>query len=375
MSGIYLHIPFCRQACFYCDFHFSTNHKSKQDVLDAMERELELQQVIPNGEVLNTIYFGGGTPSLLSAAEINRIIEKIGQQFSIAPDAEITLESNPDDLTSAYIRELRTTPVNRLSIGIQSFREHDLQLMNRAHDAAQALHCVPDAAAAGFDNITIDLIYGIPGLDMAEWQQNVETALSLPVQHLSCYALTVEEKTALDYQIRKGAIAAPDDDLASDQYDWLLHRTEAAGMPWYEVSNFARPGYESKHNSAYWRGVHYLGIGPSAHSFNGVSRSWNVKSNAAYVQQLREGILPVTPEILTREMQFNEYLLTSLRTRHGLSVTHIRNQFGDAAATQLLANLEQALQLGQVAIDGDRIAITAAGLHFADAIAANCFML
>ena len=337
-------------------------------------KEIELRKDYLQGEKIDTIYFGGGTPSLLSPDEIARIIDRLHQFHNLSGLKEVTLEANPDDLTVTYLRKIRHTAVNRLSIGIQSFRDEDLKLMNRAHDSKQAQRCVPEAADIGFENITIDLIYGIPGLSQSDWKRNLETALLLPINHLSSYCLTVEPKTALAYQVSNGTIPSVSDDEAADHFDYLFDCTEAAGMPWYEVSNFAKPGFESKHNSSYWSGARYLGLGPSAHSFNGKNRSWNVKSNAGYIQQINENRLPSEEETLTVEERFNEVVLTSLRTRKGLALSDIR-KYGNENKLKLI--LEIAIKKADrelLDIDNEKIILTRKGLLFADAIAAEFFI-
>ena len=374
MAGIYLHIPFCRQACHYCDFHFSTSHKNKDEFVLSLLKEIELRRDYLQGEKIDTIYFGGGTPSLLSADEIARIIDRLQQFHDLSGVKEVTLEANPDDLTATYLRKLRHTTVNRLSIGIQSFRDEDLKLMNRAHDSKQAQRCVPEAADIGFENITIDLIYGIPGLSQSDWQRNLETALQLPINHLSSYCLTVEPKTALAFQVNKGKVPAVNDDEAADQFDYLISFTEAAGMPWYEVSNFAKHGFESKHNSSYWTGARYLGLGPAAHSFNGKNRSWNVKSNAGYIQQINENILPSEEETLTAEERFNEVVLTSLRTRKGLTLSDIRKYGNENTLKSILEIARKKSDRELLELGDENIVLTRKGLLFADAIASEFFI-
>lgn len=374
MAGIYLHIPFCRQACHYCDFHFSTSHKNKDEFVLSLLKEIELRRDYLQGEKIDTIYFGGGTPSLLSADEIARIIDRLQQFHDLSGVKEVTLEANPDDLTAMYLRKLRHTAVNRLSIGIQSFRDQDLKLMNRAHDSKQAQRCVPEAADIGFENVTIDLIYGIPGLSQSDWQRNLETALLLPINHLSSYCLTVEPKTALAFQVNKGKVPAVNDDEAADQFDYLISFTEAAGMHWYEVSNFAKPGFESKHNSSYWTGARYLGLGPAAHSFNGKNRSWNVKSNAGYIQQINENILPSEEETLTAEERFNEVVLTSLRTRKGLTLADIRKFGNENTLKSILEIARKKADRELLELGDEKIVLTRKGLLFADAIASEFFI-
>lgn len=340
-----------------------------------MLKEISLQAEYLPSNNLDTIYFGGGTPSLLSSDNLERIFEQIQNHFTINPGAEITLEANPDDLTVTYLRKLRHTMVNRLSIGIQSFRDADLKMMNRAHDSKQAERVVPEAADTGFENLSVDLIYGIPDLKMEGWKKNLDKALALPVNHLSCYCLTVEPRTTLAWQVAKGISKAVDDDEAASQYEWLIERTETAGVPWYEISNFAKPGFESRHNSNYWNNIPYLGIGPSAHSFNGKTRQWNVRNNPLYIQSLSSGKLPFEEEILTQEQRFNETVLTSLRTRKGLTASAIRNIACDDVWKNLLQQAQSKIEMGLIKINGESLQLTIKGLLFADAIASEFFIV
>jgi oxygen-independent coproporphyrinogen-3 oxidase len=372
MTGLYLHIPFCRQACHYCDFHFSTTLKSKGELVAAICKELELRRDEAEGEI-SSIYFGGGTPSLLDEGELLQIFETIYKNFRVEKEIEITLEANPDDLKMDYLKMLKQTPVNRLSIGIQSFRDTDLQFMNRAHNSSEAIQSAKDAASAGFNNLTIDLIYGVPGMTIQDWTENVKTALSLPVQHLSAYCLTVEEGTALSYKISKGLVDAMNDEEAEQHFRILLQMTREAGMPWYEVSNFAKEGYEARHNSSYWSGRSYIGIGPSAHSFHDNVRSWNISNNQAYIRALNERISFRETEILTPAQRINEKILTGLRTRKGLTLTDIRNINPDAADYILGKALNYPDQQ-KLEIRGDTLILTEDGLLFADAIAAYMFV-
>ena len=375
MAGIYLHIPFCKQACHYCDFHFSVNQDKKNDLVAALLKEASIRKEELQNEPIKTIYFGGGTPSLLSADTLLRIFDTLAENYNLSALQEVTLEANPDDLAATYLRELRHTPVNRLSIGIQSFREVDLKLMNRAHDAKQALRCVPESADIGFENISIDLIYGIQGLSQADWIKNLNTAFDLPIAHLSSYCLTVEPKTKLAKLVSSGELPAVNDESAANHFETLIEMTEAAGIPWYEVSNFAKPGMESKHNSSYWANEHYVGLGPGAHSFNGVKRSWNVSSNTAYIQQIDKNVLPSESEVLTSEEKFNEYLLTALRTRKGLSFTELNNRCDSAKINEIKAVLQEKATLGLATIHKDGAVLTTKGLLFADAIASSLFIV
>ena len=375
MAGIYLHIPFCKQACHYCDFHFSVNQDKKNDLVAALLKEASIRKEELQNEAIKTIYFGGGTPSLLSADALLRIFDTLAENYNLSALQEVTLEANPDDLAAAYLRELRHTPVNRLSIGIQSFREVDLKLMNRAHDAKQALRCVPESADIGFENISIDLIYGIQGLSQADWIKNLNTAFDLPIAHLSSYCLTVEPKTKLAKLVSSGELPAVNDESAANHFETLIEMTEAAGIPWYEVSNFAKPGMESKHNSSYWANEHYVGLGPGAHSFNGVKRSWNVSSNTAYIQQIDKNVLPSESEVLTSEEKFNEYLLTALRTRKGLSFSELNNRCDSAKINEIKAVLQEKAAQGLATINNDGAVLTTKGLLFADAIASSLFIV
>ena len=373
MAGIYLHVPFCKQACHYCNFHFSTSLKSKNDFISALLEEIALQSSYLQGEHIDTIYFGGGTPSLLSTAEINLIMDKLHATFSINTGVEITLEANPDDLHPQKLAELKAAGINRLSIGIQSFFEEDLRWMNRAHNATQSLNCIKAAQAAGFYNLTIDLIYGTPGLTDEKWYENVQRAIALDVPHLSCYALTVEPKTALDHFISTKQYADVDADQQARQFLLLMDWTEAAGYEHYEISNFAKPGWRSKHNTAYWLGKKYLGLGPSAHSFNGVSRQWNVANNGLYIQSILKGEVPAEIEMLTEVQRLNEYIMTSLRTMEGLSVGYVTNNFSDAAAKTIYSSAKKFIDAGNMVWDGERLRLTREGKLMADGIASDMF--
>ncbi len=327
MAGIYIHIPFCKQACYYCDFHFSTSLKNKRELVTALCGELGLRKTAVT-EPIETIYFGGGTPSLLSSEELTAIFQTIDKNYTVLPEAEITLEANPDDLTLEKIKTLANSPVNRLSIGIQSFFEEDLVWMNRSHNAKQALQAVQDAQKY-FDNLSIDLIYGVPGMTLQKWEENLHRALELGVHHLSCYALTVEDRTALAKMIKLGKKQPVDEDLAKRHYLQLIATLTQAGYINYEFSNFGLPGYFSKNNTAYWFGKSYLGIGPAAHGFDGKDhRYWNVRNNVKYIRAIASETLPQTIEKLSLADQYNEYIMTRLRTIWGVSLAEIELKFG-----------------------------------------------
>jgi oxygen-independent coproporphyrinogen-3 oxidase len=374
MAGIYLHIPFCKQACYYCNFHFSTSLKQKNGFLEALLKEMALQNAYLQGEIVETIYFGGGTPSLLTAAELQRIMTALYGYFTIDKAAEITLEANPDDITDEQLANWKAAGINRLSIGVQSFFGEDLQLMNRAHNAQQAIDCITRAQAAGFTNLTIDLIYGSPTLTDEKWKQNVQRAIDLQIPHLSCYALTVEPGTALQHLISKNKAPAVSSDDQARQFLLLMDWLRAAGYEHYEISNFALPGKRSRHNSAYWQGKHYLGLGPSAHSFNGVSRQWNVSNNARYIASLADGTVPFEKEDLTGTQQVNEYIMTSLRTMEGMDLQHIQQLAGAQASRSLQLSSSRYIQQQLIRQEENRLILTEEGKLFADKIAAELFV-
>jgi len=373
MAGIYIHIPFCRQACHYCDFHFSTSMKKKSELVLALMKELFLRKN-EISEPVETIYFGGGTPSVLSNEEIEALLNRIYELFDVAEDPEITLEANPDDLTPERILELASSRINRLSIGIQSFFDDDLKMMNRAHKAAEAWICL-ETAVKYFDNISIDLIYGIPGMNLEKWQANVQKALSAGISHISSYALTVEPKTALSKLISTGNIPQPDDAVAHEHFMKLIEMLELQGFIHYELSNFGKPGFFSKNNSAYWLGKKYLGIGPSAHSFDGTNRSWNIANNAVYIRKIGEDTLPLEVETLSVNDRYNEYIMTGLRTIWGVSLERIDREFGSRFLSYLLENAETFVQNGKLTVENGILKTTLKGKFFCDGIASDLFMI
>ena len=372
MSGIYIHIPFCKQACHYCDFHFSTSLKNKELVLEAIQKELILRAVELKGDVVKTIYFGGGTPSLLTLEEINVLLKTIETHYSIIKNPEITLEANPDDLSEEKIIALSKTKINRLSIGIQSFFEEDLKMMNRAHSAFEANECL-QIATRYFSNITIDLIYGVPGLTNERWKENLQKAFDLGINHISSYALTVEEKTALASFIKNKTYPALDENLALEQFQILVSETEKNGFIQYEISNFGKPDYFSKHNMSYWKGATYLGIGPSAHSFSKNERSWNVANNSKYLKTLQQNELPSEKEKLTKTDQYNEYVMTGLRTIFGVSMEIIRNDFGVDFEKYIQKEMQPFLKNETLLFENELLTTTSKGKFLADGIAAQLF--
>lgn len=374
MSGIYIHIPFCKQACHYCDFHFSTSMKKKDQLIFALAKEMELRKDEFKNITVETIYFGGGTPSVLSADELQYLIDSVYLNYKVTDNPEVTLEANPDDLNEEVIIKLSKSPINRLSIGIQSFYEKDLKLMNRAHNAQEAKRCL-QLATQYFDNISLDLIYGIPNSTNAEWLDNIQTALSFGVPHISSYALTVEPKTALASFIAKGIIDNVDDDLAHEQFHILIEQLEQAGFDHYELSNFGKKGFYSKNNSAYWLGKPYLGIGPSAHSFNGDQRAWNVKNNAIYISKINLNQLPLEVETLTVNDKYNEYVMTGLRTIWGVSLDKIEKQFGESFLEYLLQQANQYINKQMLYIEDNNLKTTKTGKFLSDGIASDLFKI
>ena len=375
MPGLYLHIPFCKQACSYCDFHFSTSLALKSRLVEALAQEILLRRdYLGPSPVLDTIYFGGGTPSLLTAGELDTIFAAIHQHFAVAPGAEITLEANPDDLTALKLAELAATAVNRLSIGLQSFYEPHLRLMNRAHTAQESGAAVRRAQDAGFENLSIDLIYGVPAPGHHIWEADLANAFALDVPHVSAYTLTIEPDTVLGRRQGKGTFAAPPDEFVAVQFELLLAQMRAHGYGQYEISNFCQPGRESRHNSNYWRGVPYLGVGPSAHSFDGHNRQFTVANNPQYVTAVLErDEVTATLEVLTARDRANEYLLTTLRTARGCDLAHLRDALGLDLAAAHPAYLEILTIQGWAIIQNEVLTLTDAGKLLADQITLELF--
>ena len=375
MAGIYIHIPFCKQACHYCNFHFSASTALLDKMVLAICREIDLQQDFfedPN-LVIETIYFGGGTPSLLPADATAQILTTIKQHFKVDVHAEITLEANPDDISLQKLLAFKSIGINRLSMGVQSFIDEDLIWMNRAHRSAAAVDAIKIAKEVGITNISIDLIYGIPTLKDENWIQNIDTAVALEVQHLSCYALTVEPKTALSALIQKGEKEDIDTAKQAAHFDILTERTMQAGYEQYEFSNFSLPGFRSKHNTSYWQQKKYLGIGPSAHSFTGNTRQWNIANNALYINSIENNTVPFESEILSERTQYNEYMMTSLRTIEGCSYNYVLEKFGESALARTKKVAAHFIQKGQLLEQNNNLKVTQQGKFFLDGIAADFF--
>ncbi len=374
MPGIYLHIPFCKQKCHYCNFYSLASLKYRDVFVDALLKEMHLHRGYLHDKHINTVYFGGGTPSLLNVEEINRIIRQIKELFDLDSHAEITLEANPDDLSPDYLKALKNdTPVNRLSIGVQSFFDDDLRYLHRVHDGNHARKAIEAAKQVGFDNMTIDLIYGIPTLTEEKWRKNLALFFGYNIPHLSSYALTVEHRTALQVLIERQKLKNTDEGQSIRHFEILQEQTRQHGFEQYEISNFALPGFYSKHNSTYWLGGHYLGLGPSAHSFNGYSRQWNVKNMKQYIESETIDHIVLEKEILTKNQQYDEYVMTSLRTSRGCNTEHVLNVYGKNHAAFFQQKIQKYLTNQKVIRKGNIYKLTDTGKLFADGIAGDLF--
>jgi oxygen-independent coproporphyrinogen-3 oxidase len=369
MSGIYIHIPYCRQACTYCNFHFSTNLSTKSELLRALHLEIDQRHTYLGSSIIQSVYFGGGTPSLLSASELQSILEHLKTYFRFDHGTEITLEANPDDLSPAYINELVKAGINRLSIGIQSFHAEDMKYMHRSHTPEQSFAAIQDAVDSGITNINIDLIYGAPTTGIDRWKKNLDIAFSLNIQHLSSYALTIEPKTVLAHNVARKIVAGPDDEDTILQLEYLMNVCIEHGFEQYEISNFARPGFRSRHNSSYWQGHHYLGLGPAAHSYDGLSRQWNVANNNQYILALRDDKPYYEVEVLTDTMKYNEYILTSIRTIEGIDMTRMHEPY----SAHLKKQIHQWIEGGQLILERGHVLLTKEGKYIADKISADLF--
>lgn len=374
MAGIYIHIPFCRKACHYCNFHFSTSLQNTTEVIKAIEKEIHLR----SGEVseeITTIYFGGGTPSLVDNVAIENLLTTIGRNFTLNPNTEITLEANPDDISTEKAKSWKDMGINRFSLGIQSFEDDYLKWMNRAHNASQSIAAIETIRATGFENFSIDLIYGTPGQTTEGWIKDLQTAIDLKIPHLSCYALTVEEKTALHHLIEKGEKENVNPEEQAERFELLMKLSTAAGYHHYEISNFALPGYESKHNSAYWEGVPYLGIGPSAHSYDGIKRKWNIANNISYTKAILDHSPLFEEEILSKNDRFNEYCMTALRRSTGIEKQKIISLGGKEGLSIINKMILPYIESNKVIEDENSWKLTNEGKFFADGIAASLFIV
>ena len=373
MLGIYIHIPFCKKSCHYCNFHFSTSLKNKEDMIKAINKEI-YQKAILNNDKVSTIYFGGGTPSILEVEEINLIIENIYKNFNVGKNIEITIEANPDDLSKHKLNDLSKTKINRISIGVQSFIDKELKIMNRVHDSKKAIKSI-EMAKKYFNNISVDLLYGVPDSSIKSWNYNLDTISSFNINHISAYALTVEPKTALESFINKSILSMPDEDLVYSQYKLINEKLSSKNFINYEVCSFAQKDFFSKNNSAYWLRKKYIGIGPSAHSFDGESRSWNISNNKKYIDQIRDGDNYYKKENLTKVDQYNEYIMTGLRTIWGVSVKHIESNFDVRFKNYFLKKIKSHIAKKNVYKEDDLYLTTQSGRFLADGIASDLFLV
>jgi oxygen-independent coproporphyrinogen-3 oxidase len=373
MAGLYLHIPFCKQACYYCDFHFSTQKDARQEMVEALCAELALQKNYLENEKVETVYFGGGTPSLLTQKQLDVLFHSIRNNFSVSP-GEITLEANPDDLSESNLRSLKESGINRLSIGIQSFDDATLKFLHRAHSSHDALASIELARKVGFTNLSLDLIYSIPGQGDQLWKKNIERAIALGPEHISAYSLTIEEKTVFGNWRKKGKLIPQHDDVAATQMEILIDMLGKAGYEQYEISNFCKPGFFARHNSSYWQQKKYLGIGPSAHSYNGHSRQFNLANNPLYIQSIEKGVVPSQLEVLSAANKINEYLLTSLRTKWGCDLTYLANTLSYDLLSEQKENIESLLKNGFLERKENLLLLTHKGKMLADKITGELFV-
>lgn len=374
MAGIYIHIPFCRKACTYCNFHFSTSLQQKKNFLDALHHEIKLRRdFLKEGQIIETIYFGGGTPSLLESDEIKAIMDALQVNYLISSDTECTLEANPDDITTSGVKAWMQAGINRLSLGVQSFDDAELGWMNRAHAASQSLQSIDEIQEAGMQNFSVDLIFGSPLQSQDSLEKNTQLITSKKIKHISCYALTVEPRTVLFQQVKKGQTADTNPEQQANDFLFLMNYLQDAGYEHYEISNYALPGYRSKHNSSYWQGLPYLGLGPSAHGYDGINkRRWNIANNSSYIHELLNNRLPFEEETLEPVQQLNEYIMTALRTAEGISLERVTNKFGDTKA-EALKNKVSGLNPESISVNQGKIILSNAGKLFADGLASSLF--
>ncbi len=368
MAGIYIHVPFCKTRCIYCDFYTRTDISPKNNYVQALCKEIELRKNYISGEKIKTIYFGGGTPSQLSYDDFSRIFETIYNWFDVAPTAEITMEANPDDLTSHYLQTIQKLPFNRLSIGIQSFNDDELKFLKRRHSAAKAKEAVGLCKSLGYDNISIDLMYGLPGQTMEIWQKNLDEAISLDIQHISSYHLIYEQGTRLYRLFKLGDVKPVDEDLSVDMFSVMIDKLSIAGFEHYEISNFAKSGLYSKHNSSYWLGEKYLGLGPAAHSFDGQNRAWNIASISKYIDGIAEGKPAIEVEVLDTNTRYNDFILTGMRTKWGVNLKELEDQFGMGMKNYCIKNVQKHINQGFVHQENNVLKLTRTGIFISDGI-------
>ncbi len=368
MAGLYIHIPFCAKRCLYCDFFSNTEMRYKEPYIGALIRELEMRKDYTAGEPFDTIYFGGGTPSQLQAGDFERIFGAIYRLCDVSDNPEITLEVNPDDMTPEYVASLRAFPFNRISMGVQSFKKEDLRFLNRRHDSQQAVRAVELCKENAITNISIDLIYGLPGQSVEEWEANLDKAISLDIPHISAYHLIYEEGTALYKLKEEGKVAPIEEEVSLTLFSTLIDRLKAAGYEHYEISNFARPGMISRHNSAYWTGRKYLGLGPSAHSYDGKSREWNVSSLPIYIKGIESGQPEKEVETLGSDTRYNDFIITGLRTMWGIRLNDIRRLFGEDYLLYFQTQADKYIHSHLLVGNGDTVRLSRSGIFISDTI-------
>ena len=375
MAGIYLHIPFCKRRCIYCDFYSTTQNDKRADYIDALCNELVMRKDYANDEVIETIYFGGGTPSQLTKAHFEKVFDTIFKTYQVKEDAEITLEANPDDLSEEYLKEIRQLPFNRLSMGIQTFNEERLKLLNRRHTAKQAIEAYDRCREAGIHNISIDLIYGLPGETMDDWRYDLHQAISMHPEHISAYHLIYEEGTALWKLKEMHKVEEADEDLSLNLFKELIHRLKAAGYEHYEISNFSLPGLQSRHNSSYWTGKKYIGCGPSAHSYDGKSRQWNIASLDKYIQGIKANKPVYEIEELDLDTRYNDFVLTSIRTAAGMPLDKLKSEFGERLYNYCLRMAKPHLEQGTLKMVENVLSLTEKGIFISDGIMSDMMMV
>lgn len=374
MASVYIHIPFCHSKCYYCGFHSVASLKAKQDMVHCIVKELQLRSNYLRGEPINSIYFGGGTPSVLDIEEVARIIFKIRENHKIDEDAEISFEVNPEDVSKEYLTDLKKLGINRISIGIQAMTDDILKYLNRKHSLAEALNCINNSVEAGIDNISIDLIYGIPGLNNQAWRDSLEKIRLLPIKHLSAYCLSIDENTVFEYRMKKGEFIPVSDENCEEQYNILVDWAKNNGFEHYEISNFCREGFYSRHNSAYWMQKPYLGVGPSAHSYNGKSRQWNTSNNNNYINSINKNVIPYEKENLNLKDRFNEYILTSLRTMWGINKKIVTREFGIKYLSRIVEKTTKYENSGHLKVDHNSIKLTEKGMFISNDIISDIFI-
>ncbi len=368
MAGIYLHIPFCKKLCSYCDFYHITSTTDNQDFIDAIVKEASLRKEYTGNDQISTIYFGGGTPSVLALSQVKEILVRLEQLYRVDENCEITFEMNPDDVTPEYLRGLKDLKINRVSLGIQSWRNSDLKLLNRRHDAGQAAKALEETFKAGFNNVTIDLIYGLPGMKTKDWSSNLDISFSYDIKHLSAYHLTIEKGTVFAKMKEKGLLSEIDEEESSSQFNMLIEKATSAGFIHYEISNFGKPGFFSIHNSNYWKQVNYLGLGPSAHSFNGYSRQWNIRDVRKYINAVSSGTLLFEKEDLDKRIRFNEYIMTSLRTMWGIDLDFVENVFDKEGYDYIINLAGKLIDYGLMKQEKNTLVLTNQGKMISDNI-------